>query len=310
MVPLTSRSELNITVKIYILRVSQDDLQKEYYWMDLTLRQFWTDPRFIINSFTYSDKVIMGGIEMTDLIWPPATLVNEKMTLTTMKKRTIQHGDLLRIRTINGQVMLSQQIKTKTKCKFSYSLLPINSYICDITIKSINNNIAYHWKDGDRSVVASSLPDFFVYKTELINTTGTVKSLVQIIHISSQYIQKINIPAGAIVLFSWSSFWISPHKPGWRIFIGFLALIIIMSIKTWVNIILMKITDIVYITIYLDMCLLMVTLALVQFLILIAIIKTNKEKLDQPVREWSQGITKAAIDDEVNIYLTTNVKHF
>ena len=115
MVPLTtSRSKLNITVKIYILRVSQDDFQKEDYWMDLTLRQFWTDPRFIINSFTYSDKVIMGGIDMTDLIWTPDTLVNDKMTLTTKKKRTIQHGDLLRLRTINGQVMLSQQIKTRT----------------------------------------------------------------------------------------------------------------------------------------------------------------------------------------------------
>ena len=49
------------------------------------------------------------------------------------------------------------------------------------------------------------------------------------------------------------------------------------------------------------MCLLMITLTLVQFLILTVIKKNDKEKFDKAVMEWNQGITKSAIDDEVNI---------
>jgi predicted membrane protein len=126
-------------------------------------------------------------------------------------------------------------------------------------------------------------------------------SMIHLVEVSNQYFHKVHIPVAMVVVMSWVSFWINPEKACLRIIIIIAALTCIIFVKTWINIILPMMAHSLYVNIYMDICLLMVFITLVEFFIVIMSTKPSckemkKKEIGKPMLNDSEDEDKNIVD--------------
>ncbi|KAL3319596.1 hypothetical protein Ciccas_001728 [Cichlidogyrus casuarinus] len=236
------KDSLKVTVNIQIIAITQVDVRKMEYTMDLYLRQEWTDPRLAwkkiesLKYLNYDKKIVSSKIRqkawLPDLFFRNGKEGNVH-TMTSLNSMTRVNSD--------GGLLWSQKITMRFACMMHLQSFPMDSQLCYINIGSYGyevSHLKFDWRS--KSPVQTrenvSIAEFATPKRfntfdctgKALTSTGAYSCLNVTFVLSRElgsWLTSTYLPSILIVSVSWLSFWISLDAVPARVTLGLLALI-------------------------------------------------------------------------------------
>lgn len=210
--------EVTVSTNIYVRLISDLDLSKNTFSVDLTLRQSWQDDRV---AFTESPSLSYLTLEAeeTTKIWRPDTFIQNG--ISTNFHSAPRENALIRIYP-NGNVFYSLRLFATLYCATNKRTFPFDDQVCDIKLASYGYttaDITYVWRntnpiqintDGVEGLNNYELINVDSKTCDTKTNTGEyscLKAVFTLSSISCQHLMRIYIPSVFFLLLAWAPFW-------------------------------------------------------------------------------------------------------
>ncbi|XP_053378952.1 glycine receptor subunit alphaZ1-like [Mercenaria mercenaria] len=224
------------------------------------------------------DKVVFDN-ELVDRLWTPELyFLNEKRvyvhkTFVPNKKYTFYIG---------GNVTYSSRFSLTAGCPMDFRAYPFDKQTCMIAMESFLHDeqaIVLKWKANNPVVLkgnsGTALPNFHLLNIEtnkitVQNEDGNFSCASMELHFvrnMGYYLMQMYIPCVISVIISWISFWIDVNAASERLGLGVVTVLTMVTHNADVNSQLPKVSYTKAIDVYTSTCLVLVFLALLQYLV-------------------------------------------
>lgn len=127
--PNQAGDPVRVKVSLYVIRLFDLDPDSESVKVSMYFRQAWQDERLSHNS----EGVMVGGGELSDLIWKPDTMFSTSSQGS--REETTLPNTFVRI-SPNGSVFHSVRLTQNINCQHQVRSFPMDSLSCKLQIES------------------------------------------------------------------------------------------------------------------------------------------------------------------------------
>ena len=275
--PDTGGPAVTVRVSVYVLNIPE--IKFGQHGMEMTVemyfRQFWQDNRLKRNN----PGKILGERDIVDKIWVPDTFfVNEHSSLAKEQFLRIYE---------EGDVLWSQRMQVTFTAYGDYTNFPFDSQIFPLEFESFKYNakdLSYGWRNGDRSVQMSPDSSFtdlsiagHVQRESVLSLSignySRVWIQIQVDRNSGFYFSILFTPLFLTTAISFSTFWIiNNHKLLFILLINLFTIIF----KVWFRVSMLPPVGYSVLAVeYIDLCLSITLLVLIETLIMSVVERSN-----------------------------------
>jgi len=307
--PNAGGEPVKVSLSMFVLNIPAINVGK--HGMEMTIemyfRQFWEDPRLKLDKSLNMPK-ILGEKEIVEKIWVPDTFfVNEH--------RSQAKENFLRI--TDGEVLWSQKMQVTFSCHGEFQFFPFDYQVFSLEIESFKytaKDIQYDWKEGNKSVLLSSELGFtdlnlvghrqmLVLQTMGSGVYSRIWLDIQVDRNLAFYFSILFIPLMLVTLMSLISLWMPVSQ---RLILLLSTNLFIIGFKVWFRVsILPPVSYSVCAVEYIDMCLTITILLLIEYFVIIVLNNFNTE-----MPTGHMELDNINLDEESNIRIVkTNATH-
>ncbi|XP_065053029.1 gamma-aminobutyric acid receptor subunit rho-1-like [Rhopilema esculentum] len=298
----------NITVGFSVLTIEDLQIEDMAFTLEIFLMQEWEDPRL-----RHDYKKDLDASHFIKDIWIPDTFFQEA-TITDRGnyKQYQEKKSLLRIHP-NGSIYHSSRESLRLSCGMDLKMFPADVQTCNITIGSYafeNREIRYHWKNSSRHVYTFKNKSLSHYEIDPMSRTEVVlnenhgewsklRAQITFRRKTSAFISAMYFPCTVIVIASWITFFIHPdHFPA-RTNLCAVSVLTIITLQGGLNNTLPKVSYIKSIDMYVWGCVLFVSGAFVEY-VLVLLLKHKKRRVIK--RKERKKLERIKLTGDVDLF--------
>ncbi|KAL7049363.1 hypothetical protein ACKWTF_003667 [Chironomus riparius] len=217
----------NVSISLYINRISAVDENKEEISFDVFLQVVWVEPRIKPNTELGEKKYIELTIEQRNQIWTPDLYIRQLREMKILK--LFEEISSLRIYE-NSTISLSIGATIIIKCDMDFVLYPLDVQKCPVDFSSYKysvNEMAFHWRKDNPLTFPNDfgengfrLPKYVVSfdpreEPYPVNFDGDADRISARLEITlsrevKSYLLENYLPSTLFTVISWGSFLIIP----------------------------------------------------------------------------------------------------
>ncbi|KAF5280483.1 hypothetical protein FQA39_LY18064 [Lamprigera yunnana] len=275
-----------VFVNMYVRSILQVDDVNMQYTVQITFRQQWFDERLKYHNIENFPKYLT--ITKSGLLWAPDLFFSNEID-----------GHFHDIMTPNlyfriypdGSVIYSRRLTLRLGCPMNLKLYPLDRQVCTLRIASYAftaDDLNIMWREYDPVGVVRNLQiqkftfekfftDYCISKTP-IGSYGCIKVDFLFKRNFLYYLLQMYVPGYMLVITSWLSFWFDASEANTRMILGVSTLFALMMHTSFIGMSLPSVSYIKSIDVWTGVCLIFVFLALVEFVVVFCVSKSDLRK--------------------------------
>jgi len=276
---------VNVSVQMYINSMDSINEINMEYKVKMYLRMKWHDPRLAYGDKLGTDVVNVDSILFSRFWTPDPFFINEKAG--SFHKLT-KENQMIKILP-DGSSTSSMRISVVLSCPMFLHDFPLDDQACPLELESFaydSTQLNLLWLEDQPVQINEDIdhfdlvPEFdlveYDYARGLYNyTLGSFPFLRVVFHFQRRfgyYFFAVYLPSFIVVLLSWVAFWIDPKAVPARICIGFLTVLTMITQSAGVRNSLPRVSYVKAVDVWMVTCLLLVSVALVEYAVAHSII--------------------------------------